>query len=764
MNNTSTCISQMQGSSLSPTDQSTFENTPNFKQVSISSNLPSLVNIRNKNDHFRSNRMKKMKKYTIGKSDLDTIISADIKFCSINPESSDISYHTYLSSYPLNLKENILKVSKKFDSNRPNEFISLFTEKCNQCALIIDSYNLLTNSNDTINLSQENRQKIIENLERDKENKKELLTQLIQSLQFPILARKITSKEIQLCVDLFSKNIFRLYPAVRSFPHSILFDRIESFRDEAWDQISDIYTFFISLVTTPHIETKYLIHPISVSFVKKLFLCLASPDDRERKSVISMLYSISCRLPERSILIFHFIKNILIDSISGEPNFCGISQVLELLSKMMISSPQFLASLRNNQIFDSSSSLFDAANQNLSEAATARKLEKMLEDGTKSVSPRNTITILEQIFLSLHHLSNFPSFSSNLYTCIGIYLKNQNNEKSTNFLDKYILYLLSHYPAASQKKQITFLNEMQQIVSDFSEYILSDTAVKLMKFIGKNLFNSPCIDISDMSMSLIFDKDFSVLVSQYYSQVLPVFYVSARKVSKTHYDHYIRGLAMSVLQELSRIDRKLFNIIIEDMHHNLEKQKHKQNEETGPNIYSNRHASWALIKEAAAIKTNDLDTRSNIIPSTSHIFSYNNENGNNNADLTTKKEDLSFKPHSPDHKCSGSNRNKCFKLNHQSSSQSNANPSLLNSNIRQRNIESSRKTNDNGVVEFNFNRGSNFKQIQIMRNQPEQENEQKIINQPVPAAIIKGNRTSRSPRLKSREIVKLNNNLRKKRK
>ena len=155
---------------------------------------------------------------------------------------------------------------------------------------------------------------------------------------------------------------------------------------------------------------------------------------------------------------------------------------------------------------------------------------------------------------------------------------------------------------------------------------------------------------------------------------------------------------MSVLQELSRIDRKLFNIIIEDMHHNLEKQKHKQNDETGPNVYSNRHASWALINEAAAIKTNDLDTRSNIIPSASHIFSYNNENGNNNADLTTKKEDLSFKPHSPDHKCSGSNRNKCFKLNHQSSSQSNANPSLLNSNIRQRNIESSRKTNDNGEL------------------------------------------------------------------
>lgn len=688
--------------------------------------LPSLIRYNNKKEKIQSRKLPKLQNFRVAQSDLDSIVSPNICFCSIKSELSDINSISYSSK--MKDKENIIDVSKKFDLNRPNEFCSLFIEKCQKCKMIIDCYHESKND------------QILYKLMKDKENKKKLLIQLNDALRYPSLVRKITANEVRLIIELFSKNIFRSYPPISYFPPSILFDRVESFHDDAWDQIFEVYSFFISFVTSTYIDPKMLNNELSLSFIKNLFSCFLSPDGRERKQVLEVLYIIACRFPEKCNNIFELIINKLIDSIYTKSNQWGLSQILELLSKMMTSIPQFSLSLRDNFLSKS-----ESLNENLNDNS-------------------NSTSILEQAFLHLHQLPSFPSFSSNLYACINYYLQIQNTEKSTHLVEKILLYFLNHYPVASQKKQIIILNEIQQIISNFSKVIFPSVAVKLMTFIGRNLFISPCVEISEKSMSFVFEDCFSTLINQYYSQIVPVFYVSSLEVSKNHHDDSIRGLAIAVLQELSRINHRLFNDIVmqinkeskQESFFDSEKNKTKINDEIvfdfkvkskskNDNNSISRLDKWEMIKEAAKLNKNVIDNKNG--------SSYNNENGNENIMKSNKMGDFDLSFNSNKVNC------KNIRLSYSQSSSQNNSKIILNSfsfdASRPNNVDFSKPAN------INCSKSINLKQGQLFKSQNNLDVERKMMkSQPLSTAMINMNKSSstKSPRAKNKGILKLDSN------
>ena len=457
----------------------------------------------------------KIVKYSVGKSDLDCITSPNICFCSVSQKIDNC--HQNLVDLNYNLKE--------FEPNRPNEYQALFNEKCHQCEIV-----LINNT----------KQSDLYNKKLDDKNK--VLQQLIKTLEYPLLVRKITKTEVESVVTLFSNNIFREYPPISSFPPSILFDIIESFRDEAWPQFSLIFDFFFKIVTATHIDPKILNSAINPSFVKSLFNCFASPDDRERKATLELTYAIACRLPDRCPNIFSFISNSLQNSINDEPIHWGLPQILELMSKISLNMPQF--SFKN-------------------------------VDSNRFFGP----------LISLHQLNNFISFHQQLFLCLEMILTCHQQ-----YVSNLLNFLISHFPVASQTKQILFMNEIHIVVTKFWQAISPCSVLKLFFLIG-SLFESPCVDVSAKALSMIYEEGFPQLVNQYYSQAVPFLFPPAKRASKHHWDQSIILLAVSFVHELSKMNPNAFNTIVSRSISSL-----SRNEEVKQN--------WELIKNMAENQNN----------------------------------------------------------------------------------------------------------------------------------------------------------------
>lgn len=338
----------------------------------------------------------------------------------------------------------------------------------------------------------------------DRKAKVTLLTQLLKAFQSPILVRKLNNELVEELIKMVSINIQRNFPTVKEFPQSFLFDRVENFCDDSWPVLQYIYSLLEALLTSTHVPQAMLNTSVSQGFVTRLFACLASPDHRERHAVKSSLYAIAGRIPERSVYLFMLMKNSMIDAINGQPIHRGLPQVLELFNSMIATIPQFTS---------------------LSFAI-----------------------VMPQIFMPLHLMSNLAAFHSQLVNNVDVILS-----RNPRFVDPFLLFLLNHFPIASQKKQMVFLGEIDNLVGRFWQVVLPHCGCMILSRISA-LFSSPCEEISERALTMMFSDGFVGLLKQYFSRIAPIIMIRANSVTKKHWHDVPQNLAMCLLQELHRID------------------------------------------------------------------------------------------------------------------------------------------------------------------------------------------------------------------
>lgn len=402
--------------------------------------------------------------------------------------------------------EHKIKNSKKFEPERPNEFVQLFIEKCNEV-----SYNVYEK----------------ENLEL----KTLLFNQLITAFQYPTIIRKMNQKCITAVLSSFTNNIFlRALPEISSFPPCILFDRIENYYDVQWPVLEHSYCLLENLLISSHVPVSLLQQSITHDFIIKLFRCFASPDSRERKYVKSLLYTIAGRVPEHGSDILICIKKSFVDAINGEPIHWGLPQILDLFSRIIQSVPQY------------TSNSFD--------------------------------DVLEQNLLPLHFSIDFISFFGPITSLVKILI--QRNTKNTNLV---IMFLLNHFPIATQKKQMAFLKEIAEIVKLYNEFITPLTSKSLFERISV-LYSDECAEIAEESLSMIYNDGFPQLLAQYFSSTVPLLLIRAKEVVDHYWCESVTFVALAAIQEMSKIDLNQFKKITNnlDFYHNQINSRDKERE------------------------------------------------------------------------------------------------------------------------------------------------------------------------------------------
>lgn len=353
----------------------------------------------------------------------------------------------------------------------------------------------------------------VQNYAISKENveiKQSIFEDLISSFNFPNLIRKLDQGCAEEILNVFTQNILvRSFPKITSLPPAILFDRIENYYDRQWSILVLSYKLLNLFMVSSYITPNLLMQTISQEFISKLFRCFQSPDSRERQEVKSILYAIAGRIPERGMIIMSLMRKSVIDSINDEPIHWGLPQILELFTSIITSIPQYTRS--------------------------------------------NFDDILKQYLLPLHLSHQFTSFSTPILNLVKTVI--QKNPKELASI--VVSFLLNHFPAASQKKQIAFIKEIEEIVKNNYKFITPTTTKLLFERISM-LYSDDCAEIAEQALLLIYADGFHQLLSQYFQSIAPLLFYRAQKVSKIYWYEPISMVALTTMQEISRIDPDAF--------------------------------------------------------------------------------------------------------------------------------------------------------------------------------------------------------------
>lgn len=217
---------------------------------------------------------------------------------------------------PLNYdRDRELTKLPDFDQVPPEEQISLFIQKVDQCNIIFD---FSDPTHDIIG----------------KEIKRVTLQELIQ---FIISNRFNYAEEMyRHVIAMFKKNLFRPIPPPVN-PVGELFDpdEDEPVSELAWPHMQSIYEFFLRFVESPDFHHQVAKQYVDHEFVLKILELFDSEDPRERDCLKTTLHRIYGKFLSLRSFIRKSINNVFLQFVYETERFNGIGELLEILGSII---------------------------------------------------------------------------------------------------------------------------------------------------------------------------------------------------------------------------------------------------------------------------------------------------------------------------------------------------------------------------------------------------------------------------------------------
>lgn len=198
-----------------------------------------------------------------------------------------------------------------FDEVAPEEQISLFIQKVDQCNIIFDF------SDPTHDI-------------RGKEIKRLTLQELIQ---FVVSNRfNYTDEMYSHVIAMFKKNLFRpIPPPVNPVGDVFDPDEDEPVLELAWPHMQSIYEFFLRFVELPDFYHQVAKQYIDHDFILRVLDLFDSEDPRERDCLKTTLHRIYGKFLSLRSFIRKLINNVFLQFVYETERFNGVGELLEIL-------------------------------------------------------------------------------------------------------------------------------------------------------------------------------------------------------------------------------------------------------------------------------------------------------------------------------------------------------------------------------------------------------------------------------------------------
>lgn len=202
-----------------------------------------------------------------------------------------------------------------FDEVAPEEQISLFIQKVEQCNILFDFGDP---TNDI----------------RGKEIKRITLQELIQ---FIVSNRfNYTDEMYKIVIEMFKRNLFRpIPPPVNPVGELYDPDEDEPVSELAWPHMQSIYEFFLRFVESPDFHHQVAKQYIDHEFILKILELFDSEDPRERDCLKTTLHRIYGKFLSLRSFIRKSINNVFLQFVYETQRFNGIGELLEILGSII---------------------------------------------------------------------------------------------------------------------------------------------------------------------------------------------------------------------------------------------------------------------------------------------------------------------------------------------------------------------------------------------------------------------------------------------
>lgn len=202
-----------------------------------------------------------------------------------------------------------------FEEVAPEEQVSLFIQKVDQCNIIFDF------SDPTHDI-------------RGKEIKRITLQELIQ---FIVSNRfSYTDEMYKHVIDMFKKNLFRpIPPPVNPIGDIYDPDEDEPVSELAWPHMQAVYEFFLRFVESPDFHHQVAKQYIDHEFILRILELFDSEDPRERDCLKTTLHRIYGKFLSLRSFIRKSINNVFLQFVYETERFNGIGELLEILGSII---------------------------------------------------------------------------------------------------------------------------------------------------------------------------------------------------------------------------------------------------------------------------------------------------------------------------------------------------------------------------------------------------------------------------------------------
>eukprot|EP00457_Paulinella_chromatophora_P003592 gb/GEZN01003600.1/.p1 GENE.gb/GEZN01003600.1/~~gb/GEZN01003600.1/.p1 ORF type:complete len:620 (-),score=69.21 gb/GEZN01003600.1/:105-1964(-) len=285
-----------------------------------------------------------------------------------------------------------------------------------------------------------------------KEVKRACLLELVNYLT--VVKPALEEHELEVVFEMLSFNLFRpLPPSTLDLTGVFNPEEDEPQSEPTWPHLQVVYEFLLRLASSKDTPMGRLDRFFSKSFVSSLIALFDSEDPRERDYLKTILHRIYGNFMNLRPLIRKIINNVFYEYIYETDRHNGIAELLEILGSIINGF-----------------------------ALPLKEMHKVF---------------LAKVLLPLHKATYVSTFHPQLSYCMSQFL-----EKDATLAPTIVLALLKYWPVTCSKKELMFLNELEEVLERVSPQNLGESEVPLFQQVARCI-NSSHFQVSERAIYIL---------------------------------------------------------------------------------------------------------------------------------------------------------------------------------------------------------------------------------------------------------------------
>jgi serine/threonine-protein phosphatase 2A regulatory subunit B' len=317
---------------------------------------------------------------------------------------------------------------------------------------------------------------------KDRDLKRTTLLELISFLT--VFKPSFTEEQLADVFEMIHANIFRSLPptALEMYDPAAYTDEDAQASESAWPHLQVVYEFLLRLATATDTDPKLLDRYFTHDFVLGLLELFDSEDPRERDYLKTILHRLYGNFMSLRPFIRRAINNVFFRLIYETDRHNGVAELLEILGSII--------------------------------------------NGFALPLKEQHKQFLAKVLLPLHKATGIAQFHPQLSYCVTQFL-----EKDPNLASKIITAIINLWPQISSKKELMFLNELEEVLDRVQARHLGDAQPLLFAKLAACI-SSPHFQISERALFILNNNVIVRFINTNRSALLPL--LAGSLLSNTH--------------------------------------------------------------------------------------------------------------------------------------------------------------------------------------------------------------------------------------